>query len=225
MKARLIQNDNGKLQVLCSDGTICDGTPAMLYNFLVNFKHANSFSGDAGHWAEAYPDMSYYPGETLGLITDFGSLTIETFEPFMSLFTSDADRFEYISVEEFAEKYNKSTEIIKVYCRQGRIVGAVKIAGVWMIPRDASYPIVPGRQKKGASGQLGTRGTRRPLGQPVDPTDSSYVSAEQYAAEHDRSVITILRYCRSGRIPNARKTEVGGWEIPRNAPYLATNQE
>ena len=45
------------------------------------------------------------------------------------------------NIVEYGKKHNKGKEIIKYFCREGRIAGAYKINGYWMIPEDAPYPI------------------------------------------------------------------------------------
>ncbi len=47
---------------------------------------------------------------------------------------------EMITIHEAAEKWNISTSMLSRLCRDGRIDGAEKNKGSWMIPTDASYP-------------------------------------------------------------------------------------
>ena len=46
------------------------------------------------------------------------------------------------------EKWGVSARQINYYCIAGRIPGAVKMAGVWLVPKDADKPI-DGRTKQG----------------------------------------------------------------------------
>lgn len=48
---------------------------------------------------------------------------------------------EYISVHEISDKWNMKERKITGLCRDGRIAGARKINGEWMIPSDASIPL------------------------------------------------------------------------------------
>ena len=47
---------------------------------------------------------------------------------------------EYISVREAAAKWGITGRMVNYYCSSGRIIGAQKIANVWVIPRDAAQP-------------------------------------------------------------------------------------
>ena len=150
MKARLIRDAN-RLLLLCNDGTIAAVDRLVLYDLLTNFSRTDEyFTGDMGKWTDKSPDISVYPGETLAYITDDYNLVLESFEPFASLLKTDVKLRGYISSSEFAQRHGRSTEIIKVYCRQGRIPGATKVGRGWLIPENAEYPIEPMRQKPGS---------------------------------------------------------------------------
>ena len=53
---------------------------------------------------------------------------------------------DYMTLKEASEKWGISSRQVNYYCVEGRIPGAVKIAGVWLIPKDAEKPI-DGRRK------------------------------------------------------------------------------
>ena len=55
---------------------------------------------------------------------------------------------EYMTLKEAGEKWGVSARQINYYCIAGRIPGAVKMAGVWLIPKTAEKPI-DGRTKQG----------------------------------------------------------------------------
>ena len=55
---------------------------------------------------------------------------------------------DYMTLKEASEKWGVSSRQINYYCTDGRILGAVKMAGVWVIPKDADKPI-DGRTKQG----------------------------------------------------------------------------
>lgn len=46
----------------------------------------------------------------------------------------------YMTLKEASEKWGISSRQINYYCTDGRISGAVKMAGVWLIPKDAEKP-------------------------------------------------------------------------------------
>ena len=54
----------------------------------------------------------------------------------------------YMSLKEAAEKWGVTPRRVNYYCAGGRIPGAVKMAGVWLIPKNAEKPI-DGRTKQG----------------------------------------------------------------------------
>ena len=48
---------------------------------------------------------------------------------------------DYITVKEANEKWSVTPRRVNYYCAGGRIFGAVKMAGVWLIPKDAEKPL------------------------------------------------------------------------------------
>ena len=55
---------------------------------------------------------------------------------------------EYMTLKEAGEKWGISARQINYYCVAGRIPGAVKMAGVWLLPKTAEKPL-DGRTKQG----------------------------------------------------------------------------
>ena len=55
---------------------------------------------------------------------------------------------DYMTLKETAEKWGVTSRRVNDYCAGGRIPGAVKMAGVWLIPKTAEKPI-DGRTKLG----------------------------------------------------------------------------
>ena len=48
---------------------------------------------------------------------------------------------DYMTLKEAAEKWGVTPRRVNYYCAAGRIPGAVKMAGVWLIPKDAEKPV------------------------------------------------------------------------------------
>ena len=96
--------------------------------------------------------MSLYPGETIAYVTDLLELVVVSFDPFLPLIEKSVQTSKYLSVSEYAKKYDKTNVIIKKYCRCGKIVGAIKKGGCWIIPEDAPYPVPPNRRRDGVRG-------------------------------------------------------------------------
>ena len=55
---------------------------------------------------------------------------------------------DYMTLKEAAEKRGVTPRRANYYCIADRIPGAVKMAGVWLVPKDADKPI-DGRTKQG----------------------------------------------------------------------------
>ena len=55
---------------------------------------------------------------------------------------------DYMTLKEAAEKWDVTPSRVNYYCAAGRIPGAVKMATIWLIPKDAEKPI-DGRTKQG----------------------------------------------------------------------------
>ena len=56
---------------------------------------------------------------------------------------------EYLTSAECAEKWNISQRRVAIYCKEGRIAGAVMRGRMWMIPSDAKKPEDPRRNQGG----------------------------------------------------------------------------
>lgn len=47
---------------------------------------------------------------------------------------------EYISVKEAAKNWGLTSRMVIYHCVNGRIKGSAKVAGVWLVPKDAVRP-------------------------------------------------------------------------------------
>ena len=47
---------------------------------------------------------------------------------------------DYMTLKEASNKWGVTSRWINYYCSSGRIPGAVKIATIWLIPKDAEKP-------------------------------------------------------------------------------------
>jgi hypothetical protein len=47
---------------------------------------------------------------------------------------------DYMTLKEASEKWGVSSRQVNYYCVEGRIPGAVKMAGVWLIPKETDKP-------------------------------------------------------------------------------------
>ena len=48
---------------------------------------------------------------------------------------------DYMTLKEAAEKWGVTPRRVNYYCAAGRITGAVKMAGVWLLPKNAEKPL------------------------------------------------------------------------------------
>lgn len=55
---------------------------------------------------------------------------------------------DYMTLKEASALWGISPRMINYYCTAGRIIGAVKMGTVWLIPKNAEKP-VDGRTKQG----------------------------------------------------------------------------
>ena len=55
---------------------------------------------------------------------------------------------DYMTLKEASDKWGVSVRQINYYCAANRIQGAVKVATIWLIPKDATKPI-DARTKQG----------------------------------------------------------------------------
>lgn len=144
MLARLIKNQSETNVLLYQDGSFAFANEGLLIRFLRDFKRSVEFHGDDGMWNAESPDISMVPGETLAYVADNGSFVLLDSNPFSFLFI---DQVSYLSPREYANLYQKSAEMIKLYCRQGCIPGAIKRGRDWFIPKDSPYPLPPERRQ------------------------------------------------------------------------------
>ena len=56
---------------------------------------------------------------------------------------------DYLTTAEFAEKWNISQRRVAIYCKEGRIEGAILKGRIWLIPSDAKKPKDPRKEQKG----------------------------------------------------------------------------
>lgn len=55
---------------------------------------------------------------------------------------------EFLTSAECAEKWNVSQRWVAIYCKKGRIEGAIKRGRMWFIPEGTEKPIDPRKVRK-----------------------------------------------------------------------------
>lgn len=58
---------------------------------------------------------------------------------------------DYMTLKEASEKWGVSPRWINYYCTAGRIPGAMKVATIWLIPKDAKKPADARRKEQKTS--------------------------------------------------------------------------
>lgn len=149
MKARLMKTENSDYDLLCFDGTIKRLAKRDLTELFSRFKDDKYLcNGKDGRWDKEAMDMSDIAGDTIAYVVDIARdpgnkhLVIIDPTPFVNAFKpDDAGRsVNLIPISEYAAKYGVTSEIIKVYCREARIPGAVKVGKYWFVPKNSAYP-------------------------------------------------------------------------------------
>lgn len=64
---------------------------------------------------------------------------------------------DYLTSAEYAELWGISQRRVAIYCKEGRLSGAVLKGHVWMIPSGINKPEDPRREKKKADASLSER--------------------------------------------------------------------
>ncbi len=54
---------------------------------------------------------------------------------------------EYLTSAECAKKWNISQRRVAIYCKEGRIKGAIMVSRMWMIPKETQKPQDPRKNK------------------------------------------------------------------------------
>lgn len=55
----------------------------------------------------------------------------------------------FITVQEAAEKWGVTPRQVQILCKEGRIVGAMRMSRIWIIPEDSKKPTSDKRSKAG----------------------------------------------------------------------------
>lgn len=60
---------------------------------------------------------------------------------------------DYLTTSEIATKWNVSRRRVFMYCKDGRIRGAVLKGKIWLVPKNAEKPENPRHQKRHSEGE------------------------------------------------------------------------
>lgn len=135
MKARVIKRDT-MYQLLLCNGIIKTLQPHEVAEFLKTYGDESHYKG-AGSWDYAV-SMEEFEGETMAIVTEENFLVIQDAEFFNSVM--EVKTIKYISLREYAEKYNKNYSYLRRLVSAGSLPGAVKKGKMWFMPEDAGCP-------------------------------------------------------------------------------------
>lgn len=136
MKARLLHFENSMQLLLCT-GKIQGISLKEAYQFLSSYDNENYYSGP-GKWEFEGLSMHAFRGTTIAVVNDDNTLTIHDAEWYRKIL--DSKTVEYLTAQEYAELYDKKSAIIRRFCINNRIPGAICKGNTWLIPKDAPYP-------------------------------------------------------------------------------------
>ena len=71
----------------------------------------------------------------------------------IGIFLNWRDTMEYLTTSEIATKWNVSRRRVSMYCKDGRIKGAVLKGKTWLVPKNAEKPENPRHQKRHSEGE------------------------------------------------------------------------
>ena len=60
---------------------------------------------------------------------------------------------DYLTTSEIATKWNVSRRRVSMYCKDGRIRGAVLKGKIWLVPKNTEKPENPRHQKRHSEGE------------------------------------------------------------------------
>lgn len=125
-----------EIKVCCSNGSVLTADEDILRKILTGFEKAGNIKGKDSYWNNSFEHMEDVPGTELAYVDDDFNLVVHDQKLFKNIVTPA----KFITVSEFAEKYNKKDAIVRRMCTDGRISGIAKYGETWLIPADAEYP-------------------------------------------------------------------------------------
>ena len=135
MKARLTKH-NDSLELLLCTGDVRYVSTSEANDFLLHYDDPVYYEGD-GKWDDDLVPMESYRGDTVAVVLDSGVLQIEDPEAFRTIIGKQ-DRL--LTVPQYAELHGKKTGIVRRFCLEGRIQGAIQRGTRWLIPESSPYP-------------------------------------------------------------------------------------
>lgn len=136
MKARLLYFE-GSLQLLICNGNITMVSPMEAYEFLSNYDNQDYYTGP-GTWDYEGVTMETFQGTTIAIVDDNDTLQIKHPKHFRAILQDNEPKL--LTVAEYAARHGKQVSIVRRYCRENRMPGAVNKGNAWFIPEGTPYP-------------------------------------------------------------------------------------
>ena len=136
MKARLLVSQDTLYLLLCT-GQIDIISPFIAREFILRFDDPQHYYGP-GAWDFENLTMESYQGHTIAFVDDEYILHVVDSEKFRDILTQKEPKL--LTVPEYAALHGKKTAIIRRFCLDGRIRGAIQKGTRWLIPEDSPYP-------------------------------------------------------------------------------------
>ena len=135
MKSRLVKRDD-IYQLLLSNGIIKTVSEEEAANYIKYYKESEFFLDEDG-W-DYDISMEDFDGNTIAQVSDEGILQIFDYNFYKNIVNKKAVKF--ISVNDYAALHGKKGAVIRKWCKEQRIPGAIYEKHAWKIPEDAPYP-------------------------------------------------------------------------------------
>lgn len=138
MKARIIKAEN-ELKLLLCNGKIKTVSTDDIIEFINTYTNKDNYSLEDDYSFDMSKDIENYVGETIVTVSDDYNLTFHSEDFFFKNYIPKKP--DYLTAKQFAEKHNRHFEVIRRYCRSGKIPSAKYENNTWYIPVNASCPV------------------------------------------------------------------------------------
>lgn len=135
---RIVKTEKG-LFFLYYDHTYTMLDDSLMMRVLISYRSGTGLGGYQHIWhSPETPDMFSVPGQTMAFF-DNEYFTIVDASVLNGVLRQDKEEC-YVSVTDYAMSHHCSATRIKKLCAEGRITGATKVGGRWLIHKFAEYP-------------------------------------------------------------------------------------
>lgn len=137
MKA-IIESNNNEYRLLLCNGKIETMSAYDIVEFLKTYSDESHYAFDE-YSTDISEELNNFSENVIISITDNNQITFHSLDFFSTYVLPN--KTEYIEAEEYAAIHQRHTEVIRRYCRNGKIEGAYKEENTWFIPKNAKCPV------------------------------------------------------------------------------------